>query len=459
MRIGSWPRFKFMKTQSRPLLKSTIWTIGAYGVSSTVRLGTNVLLARLLAPELFGTMLIVYSLKFGIELISDVGIGQNIVYSKNAENPEFYNTAWSLQLMRSIVLWAFFLAIAVPTAHFYRSPILIYVVPITGFGLIFSGFTSVSRALLQKRLQTAKLVSFDTTVSFLGSAGQVLLAYLSPTIWALAFGGLIGPAAAMIGSYFLLSDVRQRFYISKEFAWEILHFGKWIFLASFVYFLSTNYDRLYLAKVVPLQLLGVYGISRSISELLGQLVVQLGSYVLFPFVASHSHMPRDELRARLFSIRARYLLLAGFGFSILAATSDLAIRILYDQRYRAALWMLPILVIGSWSSILTNVNDAMLLGLGRPFYSAIANSTKFIFLLIGLPLSVHAYGIIGAVVFVGVADLWRYIPVLIGQRRERFSFGIQDLLITLAVISLIAFWEWLRWLSGFGTSFESLSQL
>ena len=69
-----------------------------------------------------------------------------------------------------------------------------------------------------------------------------------------------------------------------------------------------------------------------------------------------------------------------------------------------------------------------------------------------------AYGLIGAVVFVGVADLWRYIPVLIGQRRERFSFGIQDLFITLAVILLIAFWEWLRWLSGFGTSFESLSQ-
>ena len=240
MRIGSWPRFKFLNTKTSPLLKSTVWTVGAYGVSSAVRLGTNVLLARLLAPELFGTMLIVYSLKFGIELISDVGIGQNIVYSKNAENPKFYNTAWSLQLMRSIALWAFFLAMAAPAAHFYRSPILVYVIPITGFGLVFSGFTSISRALLQKRLQTAKLVSFDTAISFLGSAGQVLLAYFSPTIWALAFGGLIGPAATMIGSYFLLNDVRQRFYISKEFAWEILHFGKWIFIASLVYYLIDN---------------------------------------------------------------------------------------------------------------------------------------------------------------------------------------------------------------------------
>jgi hypothetical protein len=33
---------------------------------------------------------------------------------------------------------------------------------------------------------------------------------------------------------------------------------------------------------------------------------------------------------------------------------------------------------------------------------------------------------------------------------------MQDLLVTLAVFSLIGFWEWLRWVSGFGTSFESL---
>ncbi len=148
--------------------------------------------------------------------------------------------------------------------------------------------------------------------------------------------------------------------------------------------------------------------------------------------------------------------MAAGGFSLFAAMADLPIRILYDERYQAASWMLPTLIIGSWFSILAYLNESTLLGLGKPSYTAISNSLKFAFLLIGLPLSVQAYGLFGGVVVVVFADLCRYVPILIGQRRECLSFGKQDLVATLAVFSLIGFWEWLRWVSGFGTSFESL---
>jgi O-antigen/teichoic acid export membrane protein len=260
----------------------------------------------------------------------------------------------------------------------------------------------------------------------------------------------------MIGSYCLLSDVKQRFNLSRRFAWEIVYFGKWIYVSSFVYFLSAFFDRLYLAKVVPLELLGVYGIARTFSELLGMMMQRLGNYVLFPFIASQSQMPRTELRAQLASIRAKFMVLAAVGFSFFVATGDLAIRLLYDQRYQAASWMLPVLFTGSWFSIMANLNEATLLGLGKPSYTAISYSSKFVFLLVGLPLGVKSYGLLGGITVVVLADLCRYIPVLIGQRRERFSFGMQDLLITFAGIAMIGLWEWLRWISGFGTSFDSL---
>src|SRR5262249_39113935 len=155
------------------------------------------------------------------------------------------------------------------------------------------------------------------------------------------------------------------------------------------------------------------------------------------------------------SIRAKFLLLAAIGFSFLAATADLAIRLLYDERYQAATWMLPVLIIGSWFAVLANLNESTLLGLGRPSYNAIANTSKFLFILIGLPVSVEIYGLIGGVAVVALADLWRYVPTLIGQKRERFSFGLQDWFVTMAFFLLIGLWEWLRFVLGFGTSFES----
>lgn len=445
-----------MKISIRFLLKGTIWTVGAFGLGLLVRFATNVFLARLLAPELFGIMLIVNSLTMGIELLTDVGIGQNIVYHKDANDPDFYNTAWTLQAIRSLLLWLVALAIALPVAQFYRTPILGFIVPLTAFTMVLGGFTSVSRSLLQKRMEVAKLNLFDATISVVSSAAYVLLAYLDPTIWALVFGGLFGSATTMVASYFLLSDVKQRFHISKLYFWEILHFGKWIFFSSIVFFLSTNFDRLYLAKVVPLELLGIYGIARTISEMLGLVVMRVGNYVLFPLIVSNSQILRADLRKQLASIRAKFLLAAALGFSLLAATPDLLIKLIYDERYHAAGWMLPILILGSWFSILAYLNESTLLGLGKPSYTAFANGAKFLFLLIGLPISVKSYGLLGGVIVVALADTCRYLPILVGQKRENLSFGRQDLFITLTVLALVALWEWLRWVWGVGTSFESL---
>ena len=72
------------------------------------------ILTRLLAPELFGIVTIISSVRNGIELISDVGLGQSIVYNKNSENPDFYNTAWTLQWIRGLLLWVVSLASLYP---------------------------------------------------------------------------------------------------------------------------------------------------------------------------------------------------------------------------------------------------------------------------------------------------------------------------------------------------------
>ena len=444
-----------MKLPQILLLKGAIWTVGAFGVGQVIRLATNIILTRLLAPELFGIMQIVYSLRTGVELFSDVGIVQNIIHNKNANEPDFYNTAWSLQLIRGVILWLAFCVAAIPVARFYHSSILALVIPIAALSFVIGGFSSTSHSLVLKRMNYSRMTTFDMIVAVLSSMAQIILAYFSPTIWALVFGSLLGWAIFVIGTHFLLPDVRHRFYVSKDYAGQILSFGKWIFVSSIIYFLSTNFDRLYLAKTIPLDVLGVYGIARTLSGLISALVQQLSNSVIFPFISSHSHMPRTELHEQLAPIRLKFLLVASIGFSLFAATADLAIRVLYDQRYQAASWMLPILVIGAWFAILANLNESTLMGLGRPNYSAFANSAKFGFLLISLLLIVTHFGVLGAVFVVAASDLCRYVPLLVGQVRERFAFGGQDAVATLAVFGLIALWEGLRWAAGYGTSFDA----
>jgi O-antigen/teichoic acid export membrane protein len=218
-----------------------------------------------------------------------------------------------------------------------------------------------------------------------------------------------------------------------------------------------NFDRLYLAKIVPFELLGVYGIARNVSELLGLLVLRIANVMIFPLIASLSNMPREALLAKVSLPRLRFLLIAALGFSVFASTADLIVNFVYDQRYQAAGWMLPILIIGAWVSTLCSVNESTLLGLGRPSYGALANSLKFGYLVVALPLVFTTYGSRGSVLVIAASDIFRYVPIALGQRRENFSFAIQDLVATLFMLGSIVLLEWLRWTWGLGTSFDGMS--
>jgi O-antigen/teichoic acid export membrane protein len=112
--------------------------------------------------------------------------------------------------------------------------------------------------------------------------------------------------------------------------------------------------------------------------------------------------------------------------------------------------MLPILMAGSWFSILCALNESTLMGVGRPSYAAVGNLAKFGWLLVALPFSFEVYGAIGAIGVIAISDAWRYAAGLIGQRRERLNFAKQDAAATALLVGLVALWTAGRWFAGLG---------
>ena len=447
-----------MKLPSKSVLKLVGWTSGGYAAVQGLRLVSNVVLARILAPELFGIMLIVNTVRTGIELVSDVGIGQNIVSNKDAERPIFYNTAWTLRVIRGLVLGLICAASAYPVSRFYEKPVLLEVMLAASLFFVFAGFESMGRYLVQKRLQVRRYFVFDVGTTVLMVAAHIVFALIFRDIWALVYGGLFSSLTFMIGTYFLVPELRHRFVISKDVTRQILSFGKWVFISSVVYFLAMNFDRLYMGKTLSLTIVGVYGIARSLSELLTQLVARFGNLIIFPMVAASAHS-RPELRRRLASSRPQFVLAAALGVSLFTAGSDVLVGFLYDERYQTAAAMVPILCVGAWFSILSTMNEAILLGIGRPAHTAVANTAKLVWLLAALPLAVPAYGIAGAVCAIAASELVRYVPLWHSQRRERLSFARQDLLFTLCFFAMIGIWRSLFWAAGATSGFDILWQM
>ena len=297
-----------MKRTFSFFLRGAGWTVAANSGGLLFRVASNIVLTRLLAPELFGIIAIVHSARIGIDLLSDIGISQNMVYNKDSDQPIFYNTAWSLQIIRGFCLWLVSVAAAIPLAHFYKVPMLAYILPIGSLPFIFGGWTSMGLYLAQKRMQFVRLNVFSLILDFIGALANIVVALISPTILALISGLVISSIARMFGSYFLVSGIRHRFYISKELAVHMFGFSKWIFFSSVIFFLSMNFDSLYLGKAGTFALLGIYGIARTLSQQIVTLVTRLNAIFVFPLISASNEKPRAELRKQIAPIRRIFLL-------------------------------------------------------------------------------------------------------------------------------------------------------
>lgn len=412
------------------------WVTLTYLIQQLLRLVSNIVLAWLLAPALLGTMLLINTLRTGGELLTDVGVGQSIVNNKRGSEPVFYNTAWTIQIIRGLVLFAIALALTVPIARAYDNPQLLVLLPAVAPIFIITGLTSPARFLLQKRLEVRKLALFDLASAVFGTLVQIALALYTPTIWALVWGLLISTAVPAVASFFLIDWRTHRLRLETECVRAILHFGKWIFLASLVYFLAMNFDRLYFADAVSLALLGIYGIARTFADTVTQLFQRMGNMLIFPKVAATEQRGFDLQRA-IRPLRLATLLVAAVGLAFGVAVADLFIYQVYDERYHAAGLFLAILLVGSWFGILAAMADAMMLGVGKPSGVAFSNAAKLAVIVVALPLVLPRFGMNAALVAFVFADAVRYAMLAWRKRGVGLSFLRQDAALTLLFAVLI----------------------
>ena len=406
------------------------WTTISYGVVQFIRLLNNIVLARLLAPQLFGLMVIVNAIRTGIELLSDVGISQNIVSNPKGASPDFLDTAWTLQVLRGLFLGAVCFLSGNFATDFFDQHALAEVLPVAALFFVFTGFDSTGRALVQKQLLVKRLSVFEVGIALLSFAAHVSLALITPTIWALVLGSVVSGAATLVASFFLVPGLRHRFMIHRASARQLIVFGKWIFLSSIIYFLAMNFDRLYLSQQIPLAALGIFGIARTLADTVTLLVARCGNMLLFPMVAA-MQAEGPEVRRHLRSGRRQLLFGAAIALALFVAHSDRIVALLYDERYQAAATILPALLLGVWFAILSTVNESILIGIRKPAASAFANVAKFVAYLVAVPLAFQSYGLPAAVLVLSAGEAVKYAMLWLFGRREHLGFGRDDLVLTI----------------------------
>ena len=317
-------------------LRGSFLTLASIGGSNVLRLVSNLILTRLLFPEAFGLMALVSVFIGGLAMFSDLGVSASIIQNKRGDEPDFLNTAWTMQIGRGVLLWLGACALSLPVARIYDEPMLAQLLPVVSLGLILSGLSSTKLATANRHLLLGRVTMLELAAQAAGIASMVLFAFVYPSVWSLVVGGFVSNIVKTIGSHLVLPGMRNRLHLDRRIVSELFHFGKYIFLSTVAGYFLNQSDRAILGAYIPIDQLGIY----SIGVMLGLLPLTLGRAagrrVVFPLYRMRP--PAESAQNRAQMLRARRLLISALLLvnTVLAFASVPLIDLLYDPRYAQA---------------------------------------------------------------------------------------------------------------------------
>lgn len=440
---------------------AAVWSFAGFGASQVVRLAGNLVLTRLLFPEAFGLMAIAGVLMQGLMLFSDIGIGPSIIQHERGEDRRFLGTAFTIQVARGALLTILSIFLAWPFAEFYDEPRLVAIVIVVGASSLVQGFNSTKVFTVGRQLDLKRLTLIELGSQMLGSVVMVGWALVSPTYWALAAGGLVTPLAKTILSHLAIPGPRDRFDWHRPSVRSLARFGRWIFVSTVMTFFAGQSDRMIFAKLVPLDLLGVYSTAAMLAMMPPTLFGVIERRVVFPVYSAVNREGRP-LAPTFMRMRASFLTAGGLTCAVLIATGPALIEMLYDDRYREAGWMVQALTLGTWLNLLEMTYGAVHLATGRAQWVAAASFAKVIGIVVGVTVGHWIAGFVGAVIGFSLSELLRYLVLLAGARVMKLPGIGQDLSLTGIIAATALAGHWLGGqvdAQGFGRFWSLLATL
>lgn len=408
-----------------PLLGPSIWTSVGFGINQFLRLASNLILARLLMPEAFGLMAIVTIIMVGLDMFTDVGLNTSLVQNRHGDNQAFINTAWTIKIIRGFVIAAILLAIGSPVAEFYNEPQISEVIPYLASCAILAGLSSAAPSVAHRNLWLGRLTVMTISAQVCSIVVMVTWAWFSPTVWALVAGYVTSNIVSAILSHCIFPNCRMAFLFDRRMALEIINFGKWVFLTSILVFLAGQLDRMTLAKLTTLDIVGLYSIGFMWAYLPLHIATVWSSNIILPLA---SRELRDTSPRKQFLINYRRVLV----FTMLLvcivefATLHFLFSYLYNSEYKGAIWFFDILLFGTVVRVWDESYRVFNLSAGNPVYTALGSFLSIvIFGLAVFPLF-RSFGAYGVAIAYAASQFGSVAAGFLGARKVQLSDAKSD---------------------------------
>lgn len=324
----------------RRVLAGSAWLASGRMVVRGIGVVSTLVLVRLLSPDDFGVVAVAMALIATLEQATEFGFNSALIRLHDARREE-YDTAWTLNATRGLVIALAILVAAGPLAAFLDDPRLAPVFAALALLPLLQGienprFVDFERELdfrpLAHLMVVAKLGAFPITLA---------LAFWTRSYWALV-AGMIASRVIRIVVMYWMKPTRPSVAIS---GWpRLLSFSGWIAGTSVIQAASQRLDAFVLKKFVTTDAVGLFYVAKELTMVPFQEVVTPIRRALFPGFREVLHDP-DRLReAYLGAVSGVFLVVAPLCAG-LALVAEEAVAVLLGANWAPAAPMMQMLAL------------------------------------------------------------------------------------------------------------------
>lgn len=326
------PSFKLVN------LKGDLFATGfCFGVQVVIRIGSSLILTRILRPDAYGIITIMMSIAFVVEMLSDINVGLFIVRDKSAEQPRYLNTAWTLQLSRAFInsIILFLLAPLIATSLYHTAALAL---PLRVFSISFliGGLQSMSFPLAIRRKQARIIMYSELVAAVTGNVFSVVYCYYSRNYWGMIYGTLLNRLLVSAFSYLFYRDLRPKLQFDRPAAKEILGLARFTTPSSILTLAISQFDKVVFLRLFDLSMLGVYGLAANIAGSVEGLITKISQTVLYPRCAHNFRTDAGTLALKFYTENVRLFISILILPAAVGGAAQFVIAVLFPARYAQA---------------------------------------------------------------------------------------------------------------------------
>ena len=246
-----------MKDLKHKVIRGGLAKVFAQGGSLALRMGSLMVLARLIAPQDFGLVGMVTAFTGVLNLFRDFGLSSATVQRGHVTDDEISALFW-INVLVGVILGFLLMGLAPLVAAFYHEPRLLWVSIILATSFMFNGAGVQHTALLERQMRFTALAAIDMIALVVSTAIGITMAATGFGYWALVAAAVSLPFVTTICLWWTTgwTPGRPRSHAGLH---SLLRFGGALTLISLIIYVAYNLEKVLLGRYWGANVLGLYG--------------------------------------------------------------------------------------------------------------------------------------------------------------------------------------------------------